>query len=292
VLLAVKVVHGIGLATFSTAYLPFITDLLPPGRYGEGLGVAGIPSSLAMVVAPLFGEWALRALGFRLSFQALAAIGGLGGVATLVLLGWRRDLVLERSVSGGGLREALRRPGVRSGALAMALLGIPFGAFITFVPLLADVRALGGTGMIYAVYAVANTVSRPLAGRAADRWGSRPVVLIGLGLAGLAMGAMAVANDRWLLMVTAIVSGLGFGTANCALGAAIQGSVVQSLRGAASAIQYTTFDTLVGFGGLGLGYLAGAAGYGVMYGVVSGITLIGVVIGLLVKTGEGDRASP
>jgi MFS family permease len=281
-LLAVKAVHGIGLAAFSTAYQPFVTDLLPAGRYGEGLGLAGTPSSLAMVLAPLFGEWALRTFSYRLSFQALGSIGGLGMVATLVLLGSRRGSVSRPPAGGGGLWEALRERGVRVGAMGMALLGIPFGAFITFVPLLADARDLGGTGLIYAAYAAANTVARPLAGRAADRLGARPVVMLGLGLSGLATGTMALAGERWVLMMAAIVFGVGFGATISALDSAIQTSVGQSLRGAAAAIQYTAFDTLVGFGGLGLGWLASATGYGVMYATVSGIVLMGLLGGLLV----------
>ena len=284
-LLVVKAAHGVGLAAFSTAYQPFVTDLLPPGRYGEGLGVAGTPSSLAMVVAPLLGEWALEALGFQSSFQVLGAIGGLGAAAALALLGWRHCPVGEQSAGEGGLWEALRKPGVWPGALGMALMGIPFGAFITFVPLLAEARNLGGTGWVYAVYAIANTVARPLAGRAADSWGARPVVLLGFGLSSLATGAMAVAGEIWLLMAAAIALGVGFGAASAALDGAIQSSVGPSLRGAAAAIQYTAFDTLVGFGGLGLGWLAGMTDYGVMYAAVGGIVLAGLLAGLLARVG-------
>jgi MFS family permease len=283
-LLVVKAVHGVGLAAFSTAYQPFITDLLPPGRYGEGLGVAGTPSSLAMVVAPLFGEWALETLGFQSSFRAMSAIGGLGLVATLALLGWRQNPTGESSASEGGwLRQALRQPGVWPGALGMAIMGIPFGAFITFVPLLAEARDLGGTGLVYAVYAIATTIARPLAGRATDRWGARPVVLLGFGLAGLAAGAIAAASESWLLLAGATALGAGFGTASSALDSVVQSSVRPSLRGVAAAIQYTAFDTLVGFGGLGLGWLAGVANYGVMYATVGGIVLLGLVVGLLVR---------
>jgi hypothetical protein len=38
------------------------------------------------------------------------------------------------------------------------------------------------------------------------------------------------------------------------------------------------FDTLVGFGSLGLGLLAGAAGYEMMYAVAGGITVLGVLV--------------
>ncbi|MBN1811844.1 MAG: MFS transporter [Anaerolineae bacterium] len=278
-LLAAKVFHGIGLACFATAYQAFIADLLPPDRYGAGLGLANIAASVAMVVAPLFGEWMVARFDFRLSFLTFGAIGGLGLVATLVLLGWNSGFARESSSAGGGPWEALRQPGVRVGALWMALLGLPFGAFITFLPLLASARNLGGTGGAYAVYALASTLSRPVAGYAADKWDTRGITLVGLVLVGLSAIGLASVTDGWILMGLAMLFGVGSGSATASLDAAVQSSVGESLRGGAAAIQYTAFDMLVGFGTLGLGLVAEAAGYGVMYSVASGVVLLGAVAG-------------
>lgn len=44
-LLAARVAHGIGLALFTTAYQALVADLTPPGRRGEGLGMAGVAST-------------------------------------------------------------------------------------------------------------------------------------------------------------------------------------------------------------------------------------------------------
>jgi hypothetical protein len=40
---------------------------------------------------------------------------------------------------------------------------------------------------------------------------------------------------------------------------------------------------LIGFGGWALGLLVGLAGYGTMYATVSGITLLGLVVGWMVR---------
>jgi hypothetical protein len=97
---------------------------------------------------------------------------------------------------------------------------------------------------------------------------------------------MAVAGGRWLLMGAAMAFGVGTGAASSALDAAVQGSVSPSLRGAATAIQYTAFDTLVGFGGLGLGWLAGMTDYGVMFAAAGGIVLVGLLAGLFIRVGR------
>jgi len=216
-----------------------------------------------------------REYGIGTLFLTIGAVGGLGLLATLALPGRGRG----GRARTGGVREALRRPGVRNGSLWMAVLGISFGAFIVFLPLLADARGLGGTGLVFTVYALTSTLTQPVTGRAADRWGARRTVLAGLALVGLTVAGLTVVSSRWALMVLAALFGAGHGAARVGVDTCVQGSVGTSLRGSASAVQYTAFDLLIGFGSLGLGLLADATDYGVMYAAVSGITLLGLVVG-------------
>jgi MFS family permease len=281
-LFVVKAVHGVGLGCYSTVYQAFVADLLPPGRHGEGLGLAGLPSSAAMIAAPLFGEWMVGAFDFRPSFLVFGAVGGVGLLTTLLLPGQGQGTVRRPSPGRGSLREVVRQPGVRWGALGAALLAVSFGAFTSFLPLLADARDLGGTGLVFTVYALAGTLMRPIAGRATDRWGARRVTLAGLVLAGLAVAGLAGVAGRWGLMGLALLLGAGGAAASAALDAKVQTSVGRSLRGSAAAIEYTAFDLMIGFGSLGLGLLVDAAGYGAMYAVAGGVVLSGVLAGSLV----------
>jgi len=300
-LLGVRAVHGVGLGLFSTAYPALIADLLPPDRYGEGLGLANAAPMLSMAIAPLLGEWAERQFGFEALFLTLGVICGVGVLVTLVLpsrgggghgytLRLHSGQALRRSLpraevrgSGqAGMRQALRQPGVRAGTLGMALLGLPFGVFMAFLPLLADVRGLGGTGWAFTAFAIAASLSQPAAGRFADRWGTGKTALAGLALVGLVAGWLAAVADRWALLALAGLFGVGFGAARAGLEARVQGSVGPALRGSAAAAQYVAYDLLIGFGSWGLGALAGATDYRVMYATTGGITLLGLVVGRLV----------
>ncbi len=288
-LLGARAIHGVGLALFSTAYPAFIADLLPPGRYGEGLGLANAVPMLSMAVAPLLGEWAEREFGFEVLFLALGAVGGIGVLATLMLPGRGgsgHGQALRLGSEQAGLRRALRHRGVRVGTLGMALLGLPFGAFMVFLPLLADMRGLGGTGWAFTAFAIAASLSQPAAGRFADRWGTRKTALAGLALVGLVAGGLAAVADRWALLALAGLFGVGFGAARAGLEARVQGSVGAALRGSAAAAQYAAYDLLIGFGSWGLGVLAGATDYRVMYATAGGITLLGLVVGRLVVGGR------
>jgi len=284
-LLGARVVHGVGMALFSTAYQAFIVDLLSPDRYGEGLGLANVASMVTMVVGPLFGEWVTREFGLVTLFLILGAAGGVGVLVTLVLPGRVRGgcgSVPPLPSGRAGPWRALQQPGVRAGALGMALLGVPFGAFIVFLPLLADARGVGGTGWVFAAYALASSLVQPAAGRIADRWGAGRTALVGLALVGLTAAGLARAGEEWALVGLAGLFGAGYGAAQAGLSACVQGSVGPGLRASGAAIQYTAFDLLVGLGSLGLGLLANATDYCVMYSAVSGIVLLGLLAGGLV----------
>ena len=310
-LLGARAVHGVGMALFTTSYQAFIADLLPPGRYGEGLGLANAASVVTMVAAPLAGEWLAREFGFGPLFLALGAVGGLGVVAALILPGG--GSIAESSPQppfsgcGGaepgstrlpspvqpGLRQALRQPCVRIGALGMALLGVPFGAFVVFLPLLADARGLGGTGWVFAAYAFVSTLVQPAAGRASDRWGVGRAISAGLGVAGLAVGGLAVGASPWALIGLAALFGTGYGATRAGLDACVQGGVEPDLRGSSAAVQYTAHDLVIGLGSWLLGLLAGSTDYGVMYATVGGVTLLGLaVIGLGTGWGEKNGGTP
>ncbi len=305
-LLGVRAVHGMGMALFTVAYQAFIADLLSPGRYGEGLGLANVASTVTMTVAPLFGEWMAREFGFGVLFLALGAVGGVGLLATLVLpsrgqIARKSSQPPSRGHPGGkhnsaprcsgqvDLRQALRQPGVRVGALWMALLGVPFGAFIVFLPLLADARGLGGTGWVFAAYALISSLVQPAAGRIADRWGARRTALAGLALVGLTAAGFAVGASRWVLMALAGLFGAGCGAARAGLDVCVQGSVEPALRGSGAAIQYTAYDLTIGLGSWGLGSLAGVTDYCVMYAAVSGITLLGLLAGVVAENWRVPR---
>lgn len=80
-------------------------------------------------------------------------------------------------------------------ALMVTAFTDTLGAFLVLalLPFYAD--EMGATPFVVTVlvaaFSVAQTLTAPLWGRASDRWGRRPVILIGLGLSALAYRPMA-----------------------------------------------------------------------------------------------------
>ncbi len=282
-LLGARVVHGVGMGFFTTAYQALVAGLLSPDRYGEGLGLANTASVVTMAAAPLFGERVAMERGFEALFLVIGAIGGGGVLATLALphqASDDRDAASPLLPGWGNLQGVWRRPEVRVGSLAMALLGVPFGAFISFLPLLASARGVDGVGWVFAAYALTASLAQSVAGRVADRRGGGRTALVGLVLTGLAAGGLAAGDSRWELMSLAALFGVGHGTARAGLDAWVQRGTVPAWRGSAAAVQYTAYDLFIGLGSWGLGVLARATGYGVMYTIAGGVTLLGLAAGL------------
>ena len=75
--------------------------------------------------------------------------------------------------------------------------------------------------------------------------------------------------------------------AQVGLNALVQKSAGPTMRGSAAAAQFAAFDLIIGFGSLGLGWLAVVMGYGVMYAVAGGITLVGLGVWLRMSATVG-----
>ena len=114
---------------------------------------------------------------------------------------------------------------------------------------------LGGqawiVGPLVASFSIAQLASSPLWGRVSDRYGRRPVMMIGLGGAGIAYLIFGFANSIWLLFASRLVQGAGGGTTG----------VVQA---------YVSDATEPSQRVRGLGWLSSSTNAGVMLGPVIG----------------------
>jgi MFS family permease len=294
VLLLGRVVHGVGLAVFSTAFQALVTELAPEDQRGAGLGLAGASTSVAFMMAPVFGDWLVINSTYTALFKICAAAALLSALLVAGLMaGSRRapalagraglkhgpanmtQLPVQKDLSAAGLKQALSQGGVRSGVLTMAALGIPFGAFITFLPLFADERQITGVGVVYSIYAGTILLAQPLSGWLADRVGRLRVILPGLLLTGLATGVLSIDGSLLIFALSGIVFGVGGGLVRGGVDPLVQDSVPRDLRGTAAAVQYTSFDFWIGIGSYPLGMLATSLGYALTFAVTGLLSIVG-----------------
>jgi MFS family permease len=106
-------------------------------------------------------------------------------------------------------------------------------------------------GVLISSFSIAQLATAPIWGRVSDRYGRRPVLLIGLAAAGFAYIVFGLANTLWLLLLSRTVQGAGGGTTG----------VVQA---------YIGDSTEPGARARGLGWLSASTSAGVMIGPAIG----------------------
>ena len=170
-------------ATYMPAANAVAVTLVPPAKRGTAISIVtgGITVAVALG-APLgtqiaaFGNW-------RATFMMVALVAAIG-VAGL-LFGLPRTLPYTR-VSLADRLAVLTRPDILAtlGTLTAALAGA-FTLYVYLAPLMRSVTDLGTTGLTAAlfIFGVAAAFGNALGGRAADRFGSIPMMrtlLVGL----------------------------------------------------------------------------------------------------------------
>ena len=117
-------------------------------------------------------------------------------------------------------------------------------------------------------------VTRPFLGALGDRVGYRKVFVPCLVLITLGLVLLALARGRTGLILSAIVFGIGFGTAYPVFAAYVTHGVHEDRRGAAFGAILAAFDTGIGSGSTALGWLAGRFGFPSAFAVAAALSAL------------------
>lgn len=109
-------------------------------------------------------------------------------------------------------RDQLRRLGVLMATTCIDMIG--FAMVLPLLPFYAlELRASPEEiGLIISSFSVAQLIFAPIWGRVSDRYGRRPVILIGLTAAAVAYVVFGFATSVWLLFASRLIQGAGGGT--------------------------------------------------------------------------------
>lgn len=256
-LLLVRLLHGVSWAFVTTAAAAVVADIVPAARRGEGMGWYGLAMTIAMAIGPLLGTSVLDGYAFTGVFWLAA---GLSVAALFTMMGPR--LPFQRPEKRRKIE--LYDPATLPVSLAVMFLAFSYGAIMTFVPLFA-VTLNVNSGLYFLVYALALALARPLAGTLADRHGTGFVVVPATVLAMVALVVLSTAKGLGGVLTAAVLYGLGFGSAQPALQAALLTVVPKERYGLANASFFTAFDLGIAVGSTLLGWIADWLGYRMLF---------------------------
>ncbi|MBY0121675.1 MFS transporter [Bacillus sp. S/N-304-OC-R1] len=273
-----RIVQGVGWGYSTTASGTIITDIIPPKRRGEGMGIYGLSSSLALALGPTLG---LAFVGFLTFPQIFLVCAVLGFVAFFLSLNihYRKMETNSAQLGKRGIYEKSALPP----SILLFFITLTFGGISSFLPIYSQEKGIDGILMYFFLYAIALMVSRPFTGKLYDRKGHKAVFIPGALLIIISMSLLAWLPNSLTLYIAAVLYGFGFGTVQPALQAWSVKDVPSHRRGMANATFLTFFDLGVGIGAILFGQIAYWFGYSTIY-VIAGISVllsVGIYLGMI-----------
>lgn len=277
-LLAIVVVHGVFWSALLSASSAYLTSLLPAARRAEGIGYWGLSSIAAVAVAPPLAFWLLDHGGWAAICYVCAGLNVLMGA-----IAWTIDEPGHPAPADG--RQA-RAPLLESRVLVLSLTlflyTFGYGAITSFSAVYADALGIAPKSLYLTTLAIVILLTRPLSASLADRIGYRRVFVPCLVFISCGLALLTVDGTRASIIASAIVFGLGFGTAYPVFVAYVMRDVEARRRGAAFGAILAAFDTGIGTGSTTVGWLIQRYGFTVAFGTAALLSAVALPYFLLV----------
>lgn len=262
-ILGIRFIQGIGWGITTTSYGTIISDIIPPKRRGEGMGYYGLSSTLAMATAPMIGIKIMYDKGFTELF-----IFGTLLVLIAIIISYfikypkvDNDKIEKREIN---IKDLFEKKALLPSTLIL-LFSITYGGIVTFITLYGKEVNIENVGWFFTANALMILISRPIAGRIFDRKGPKWLLLFGGVSSAIGLILLSYTTDVYMLVLSAIFYGMGFGSVQSSLQAWNINRVTPDRRGAATGTYFSGFDLGIGTGSILLGSIARATSYSTMY---------------------------
>ena len=309
-LIAMRAVGGIGSAAFTIASIAMVLRVSPASKRGAAMSVYQGGFILGSIAGPAIGGLLteisprLPLIAYGICLVAGAAIsqrmlqGGRGPAEADPVAGPEPAAPVPAADDAGGtgqrepgqVSRALRNPGYRAALLANLGAGwVFYGMRTALLPLYVTDRlgqSAAFTGLALLVSAAAQAVCLRWAGTAADKWGRRPPLLLGMGVAALSVAAFTLPINAGLFLLPMVAFGVGGGLVST-IPAVLVGDVSTGRNERIIALFSMVSDLGAIVGPLVMGWLADRYSFGAAFWAATAILVAGFVAALRIP-----RAAP
>lgn len=284
-LLIFRSVGGIGSTMFTVSAIALLIRVTPAPMRGRASGLWGTGFLLGSVTGPLLGG-GLLTISLRAPFLVYA---GMLFVAVAIVWWFLRNSPLAAPVSDDAPKISLRtalghRSYLASLASSFANGWAVFGVRVSLVPLFVEevLRRDGAfAGTALAVFAAGNVVMLLVAGRLADTIGRKPMVILGLLVAGGGTIWLGFTDSVLLFLVASVVAGMGSGLLTPAQQATVADVIGSKGRGGPvlAAFQMAA-DIGAVIGPIAAGILADQLSYSAAFAVTGVLAVVAALVWL------------
>ncbi|WP_238327506.1 MFS transporter [Paenibacillus gorillae] len=283
-LLVLRVLFGIGFGMTSTVLPTLVSQIIPRKRLGEGVGYFGLSTSIAMSIGPMIGLSVIRDYGF----ETLSAMGTIAAFAIIPLLLLTRSIpaqsenpkqqmqsIVTASISSSG---KAKKGKMLIPALLNMLMSVSYGGLLGFLALFGQEKHLDGIGLFFLFIACTVLIIRPISGRIFDRRGPALVLIPGAIIIIASMLILSYANSMPLVIVSALLYGLGFGAIQPTTQAWMLREASPERHGTVNSLYYNSTDFGVAAGSMLLGIIASASSYSIMYRYAACVMVLFLIV--------------
>ncbi len=279
-LLALRIVHGVGLGICFTATLTYVSDIIPKERMNEGLGMFGVTALVAMAAGPTLAEPIIRNFGFSAYFLFISGLG----LSALSL----QFLIPETYVRGASTDQSLSFFAVlkRKKVFSIAIMSAFFGTGIStqggFVAPYIQHLGLTNISIFFIAYSTTAVLTRIFGSRLADRVGEENIIPWAFLISAFGYLTLIYVESSWFLIVPGFIAGCGHGFIFPCLNAlAIRDEPIQ-IRGKISGIFTGAMDGGMFMGSIASGYIGEWFGFAPIFVTTFGVLAAGSVLFLTV----------
>jgi MFS family permease len=280
-LMAIRVFHGISIAAFATAYSALVVDIAPAKQRGEIIGLMSLTNPLGVAIGPAIGGY-LQVLGlYHEIFWISVICGAISWIAASQLHEaiTKIDRLENESLAKISIWKILTNPALGIPALVLLLIGFPFGAIHTFLPLYIKTSQIDfNPGLFYTIAAISSFCARSVIGSRSDRYGRGIFIAGSLCCYTAGVACLATANSERSLIFGAILEGLGSGTLIPMTVALVADRSLPQQRGQVLSICLTGLDLGIAIAAPVFGLVAKDIGYPGIFTICTGmaVSAIGV----------------
>jgi MFS family permease len=204
-----RILYCSAMAGIFGASMTFISARAPSRRMGELVGMLGTAGFLGIVAGTLLGDYLLGSLKadhgqVAWMFIAAGLIGALSFPFAWLAV---RSECRPKTVAPQSLWGLLRRHRPGTILLVGIAMGLGLGLPQTFLRTYAAQLAIPRIGLFFLVYCAAGLIARVGTRRWPERFGTRRIIVLGLGGIAVSLVLLLPVRAEWLLVVPAITYG-------------------------------------------------------------------------------------
>jgi MFS family permease len=276
-----RTLTGIGWGIATTAILAICSEMSPPDRMAQSLGIIGAAGIVPGAIGPALAEEILRRYNFNAVFTA----------ALISLVVALCCMIAVKETPTNRVHTTIKRSrGYWAYPILMLLIvaampiahGAARGTVLNFIVLFGAGAGFGRIGPFFIAFSAAAILTRAGLGDLSDRYGRKRIILPTAILIGLDLFWIAGVHSYWGFIACGFVAGLGQGFMFPALSTYVIDFLGRENKGFALGLYLSLYDIGMGLGSPVFGWVSDMTSYRWMY-FVAGCLIVLLALVFTIK---------